>query len=961
MYAALMNIGGDGGSGNNNGHGNASKRDTMKAEAESSPLMPSTRHSEDDDSYPQIPKSHTLFRVGTAVTVILSLLLITIGAAMYKLGEEEAVVLRAHASLMATDSDELCILERLNQTECPVEKTKFFIPATAEGKWPNEFSFVVLKGDRFLGQTEPNRPALFQENGLYTHDEVPEGKKCKTFMSEICLHGTYTLYPYSPKTAADTGYIMACDTYRVESGEALDLTIGERGDCSELEFENPAEKLLIKQYLPDLTKPETDTRSYMRLKKPSPTPSLSSQMKASFSLSEFGFNPVEYLTGSGPSNITIGEAPSAAPTPRFAGGWPTEQPTLFPTPWPTSSWKPTKNCKFLGFFCEDDSTFAPTPAPSAHPTLLFTMSPVHDLPPELGGPPTDDTETETPSAAEPMSAQPSSEPKAAPILAKPAARPPPATEPATAAKLESMISEALAEVKSNLRGSSDKEAINLQELPAVVKPQRDGRSVLCRTVGVGCKDGESPDGGVDQTSGTPNGTDTGNTENPFGVIPAQPDNSTDPVSNFTGTGTGTGSDPPDASNSTVPSENTPTAQLTYMPSSVLTYMPSSANTMIAAREATEREQWNIQVDKKRDEAEHFNEDVDKKNEDMEKEKELKELEDKQSRREEKVKSEQAEEEKDLDAHQQKELESLREKLDKKEETLSEEDEEVIESMMRRHNATKAELQKEHEQDLEDFEENREKRLERKRNQLWNHNGTNDTDDNDDDEKDEKEKDEKQKDKEEVDDQEIPDDDQSWEDHNAAGAQAGDNEESHREDEQTDDTPDMDDAEEAKDEATDDISKLEEDDDEGVTDSKSSDANVEKADDDDEDDDDTDNTSDNKESTSIVINNEVVKKSTHKALKARKDATNWGKKLIGQESEQGAAAQIKHDGKIGINSGNKEIHDHAGFFSPAEAAVKAVHEKEAKIKKDRRENVMKDAIEDKNTIKLKQLWSSYTGK
>ena len=40
MYAALMNIGGDGVSGNNNGHGNVSKRDTMKAEAESSPLEP---------------------------------------------------------------------------------------------------------------------------------------------------------------------------------------------------------------------------------------------------------------------------------------------------------------------------------------------------------------------------------------------------------------------------------------------------------------------------------------------------------------------------------------------------------------------------------------------------------------------------------------------------------------------------------------------------------------------------------------------------------------------------------------------------------------------------------------------------------------------------------------------------------------------------------------------------------
>ena len=308
----------------------ANKSGSMR-EVESSPLI-HRRHSDDDDY--QAPKSHTLFRVGTAVTVVISLLLITIGAAMYKLGEEEAVVLRAHASLMATDSDELCILEKLNQTECPVEKTKFFIPATAEGKWPHQFSFVVLKGDRFLGQTQPNRPVVYSENGLYTHNEVPEGKKCKTFMSEVCLHGTHTLYPFSPRTAEETGFVMACDTFRVESGEALDMSVDGGGECYDLEFENPAEKLLIKQYMPDMTKTETDTRSYMRLQKPKA--SLSSQMTASISLSNFGFDPMHLLADGSPSNITIGLAPSAAPTATF--GWPTEQPTLFPTPWPTSSW-----------------------------------------------------------------------------------------------------------------------------------------------------------------------------------------------------------------------------------------------------------------------------------------------------------------------------------------------------------------------------------------------------------------------------------------------------------------------------------------------------------------------------------------------------------------------------------------------------------------------------------------------
>ena len=84
---------------------------------------------------------------------------------------------------------------------------------------------------------------------------------------------------------------------------------------------------------------------------------------------------------------------------------PTLQPTLFPTPFPSSTWSSTKNCEFLGFFCHSNSS-TPTASPTRFPTpmpLLFTFSPVapleiptfspsdqFHLPPELGGPPTDD-------------------------------------------------------------------------------------------------------------------------------------------------------------------------------------------------------------------------------------------------------------------------------------------------------------------------------------------------------------------------------------------------------------------------------------------------------------------------------------------------------------------------------------------------------------------------------------------
>ena len=120
----------------------------------------------------------------------------------------------------------------------------------------------------------------------------------------------------------------------------------------------------------------------------------------------------------------------------------------------------------------------------------------------------------------------------------------------------------------------------------------------------------------------------------------------------------------------------------------------------------------------------------------------------------------------------------------------------------------------------------------------------------------------------------------------------------------------------------------------------------------------------------VKRNKIVKKgSTHKTLKAREGTTSvkdwdptWGDKLQqeAQEVKHAVTARPEHHHKSKSGNAGNEVHDHAGFFSPAEAAVKAEHEKVAKIKKDRRDNVMRDAIEDKDTEKLKELWSDYAG-
>merc|ERR1711988_474196 len=135
-------------------------------------------------------------------------------------------------------------------------------------------------------------------------------------------------------------------------------------------------------------------------------------------------------------------------------------------------------------------------------------------------------------------------------------------------------------------------------------------------------------------------------------------------------------------------------------------------------------------------------------------------------------------------------------------------------------------------------------------------------------------------------------------------------------------------------------------------------------------DDGNDISDSKEETSIIINNKIVKKgSTHKTLQAREGTTSvkdwdptWGDKLQqeAQEAKQAVTARLERHRKSKMGNADKEVHDHAGFYFPAEATVKAEHEKMAKIKKDRRDNVMRDAIEDKDTQKLKELWSDYAG-
>jgi len=246
-----------------------------KSRSKKAPAFPTTRKYPDeydeeqqplfmrhgDDSF-TVPPSNTLLRVGSAVTVIISLLLITVGAAMYKLAEEEAIILRAHDSLLSENYDELCILKKSSselQGQCSHPTTKFFVPGAVDGSWPVGFSFVVLKDS---DGTSGDKSVLHTENGRYIHNPLPEGEQCKAYMTELCLDGAFVLYASSKVDAPQTSYVIACDSYRVESAEALDFSVS-AGKCSSESFEDVTHKVSIRAHLPDLTQEETDTQVVM--------------------------------------------------------------------------------------------------------------------------------------------------------------------------------------------------------------------------------------------------------------------------------------------------------------------------------------------------------------------------------------------------------------------------------------------------------------------------------------------------------------------------------------------------------------------------------------------------------------------------------------------------------------------------------------------------------------------------
>jgi hypothetical protein len=209
----------------------------------------------DEDELEQKAGS-VLFKVGSAVFIILSVIVITIGAAMYKIEEEKRFVAHAHASLVAEQNNEVCVLEKssLNTASCPHKTTTFLTPATFDGNWPSGFSVYFF--------TKDDQSLLHSENGMYMKSSTTSGSKCKAFMTELCLDGDYLVYTTSKLNAPETGYVYACEKYRVESGEALSFHVtssASKAECSDESFENAVVKLPLRAKLPNPDITESDT------------------------------------------------------------------------------------------------------------------------------------------------------------------------------------------------------------------------------------------------------------------------------------------------------------------------------------------------------------------------------------------------------------------------------------------------------------------------------------------------------------------------------------------------------------------------------------------------------------------------------------------------------------------------------------------------------------------------------
>lgn len=115
---------------------------------------------------------------------------------------------------------------------CKYKTTKLTVAGDQDGKWPQGFSWTVLRENAL----ENDKTFFHSERGEFDSDLV-KGKdiKCRQYVTELCLTGDYVVYSNSDDKASALSAVNVCNK-KVVAGEALDFST-KHSTCQSSSFE----------------------------------------------------------------------------------------------------------------------------------------------------------------------------------------------------------------------------------------------------------------------------------------------------------------------------------------------------------------------------------------------------------------------------------------------------------------------------------------------------------------------------------------------------------------------------------------------------------------------------------------------------------------------------------------------------------------------------------------------------
>jgi hypothetical protein len=298
-------------------------------------------------------QSRTTLKVASAAGLCFSLALLLFVSGMLPslspegMRIEKLIEKRPSSSYMTTPSSPsssssraACPLTSIASSSCTKDITTFLVEADPSGKWPEGFSWTLLKD---LNGDHVRKTVMYSTNGedaskTYAHVD------CRSFDTELCLSGNYLVYANSVNVGSVSA-VKVCNNV-VLSGEALNFD-ADGDQCKQVANEVGVGDTTAQQ-------PSQNTVTLTDSKKPD---------KSCYIF--------DFLCYDANGNFVLSRPSSSAAT---------QQPTLR-TPGKhltTSSWPGVSmndqhhklKCTLFGLYCKpaNESTYKPTPAPSMMPT-----------------------------------------------------------------------------------------------------------------------------------------------------------------------------------------------------------------------------------------------------------------------------------------------------------------------------------------------------------------------------------------------------------------------------------------------------------------------------------------------------------------------------------------------------------------------------------------------------------------